>query len=57
MKYVLAILLLGFLRYIFSFAKYNWAKRNRFAAVGSALMGIAAAGLSIFVIFWGRYEI
>jgi len=57
MKYVLTILLLAVLLYILSFARYNWIKKNKLAAVGAALIGITAVGFSLFVSFFSRYEI
>ena len=57
MKYVLTILLLAVLLYILSFARYNWIKKNKLAAVGAALIGITAVGFSFLVIFFSRYEI
>ncbi len=57
MKYLLIILLLGALYYVLSFSRHNWAKKNKLAAIGAALIGITAIGLMCFVIFFSKYEI
>ena len=51
MRYVmLALAVYGFI-YLLSFAKYNWHKRNRMAATGATLIGIAAIVMSFFLFF------
>lgn len=57
MQYIVAILLFAVLYYILSFARHNWAKKNKLAAIGAALISITAIGLMCFVIFFGKYEI
>ncbi len=57
MKYVLTILLLAVLIYILSFARYNWIKKNKLAAVGTAFIAITAVGFSLFVVFFSGFEI
>jgi hypothetical protein len=56
MRYVLAIILLAVLHYILSFARHNWIKKNKLAAIGAAFIGISAIGLMCFVIFFSKYE-
>jgi len=57
MKYIIVVLLFVELIYLLSFAKYNWVKKNRLAAIGSAIIGLAAFLLPLYLIFWGKYEI
>ena len=57
MKYIIVVLLIAELIYLLSFAKYNWVKKNRLAAIGSAIIGLAAFLLPLYLIFWGKYEI
>lgn len=56
MKYVVGVFLLVPLTYLLSFAGHNWRNKNRLAAIGSAILGIAAIGLAFFVIFIGNHE-
>jgi hypothetical protein len=42
---------------MFSFARYNWAKKNRLAAIGSLIIGLAAVLLPLYIIFYGNYEL
>jgi hypothetical protein len=42
MKYVIVIILMIISIYPFSYARYNWNKKNKLGAVGSILIGIAA---------------
>lgn len=57
MKYIIVVLLFAELIYLLSFAKYNWVKKNRLAAIGSAIIGLAAFALPLFLIFFGKYEL
>ena len=57
MKYIIVVLLFAELIYLLSFAKYNWVKKNRLAAIGSAIIGLAAFLLPLYLIFWRKYEI
>lgn len=57
MKYIIVVLLFAVLIYQLSFARYNWAKKNRLAAIGSAIIGLLAFILPLYLIFWGKYEI
>ena len=57
MKYIIVVLLFAELIYLLSFAKYNCVKKNRLAAIGSAIIGLAAFLLPLYLIFWGKYEI
>lgn len=56
MKYVISMFLFVMLFYILSFARYNWRNNNRFAAIGSAVLGIAAFGIPFMLLFFGSYE-
>ncbi|MDD3704856.1 MAG: hypothetical protein PHC45_02145 [Clostridiaceae bacterium] len=57
MKYIIVVLLFAVLIYQLSFARYNWAKKNRLAAIGSIIIGLLAFMLPLYLIFWGKYEI
>jgi hypothetical protein len=57
MRYFVALLVLLVMIYILSFARYNWKAKNKLAAIGAALLAIAAFSLSFFVLFIGNYEI
>lgn len=56
MKYIIVVPLFALLIYQLSFAKYNWTKKNRIAAIGSVIIGILAFVLPLYLIFWGKYE-
>jgi hypothetical protein len=56
MKYIATVFLLMLLSYILSFARYNWKNNNWIAAIGSAVLGFAAFGISFILIFFGSYE-
>jgi len=56
MKYIVFIFLLILLFYLLSFAIYNWRNNNKIAAIGSAVLGIAAFALPLVLIFFGNYE-
>ena len=56
MKYVIGFLLFVLLFYLLSFARHNWKKKNKLAAIGMVLLGITAFGLAYFVLFLGNYE-
>ncbi len=56
MKYIVAVFLSIMLFYFLTFARYNWKNDNRIAAIGSAIMGCVAFGTSIFLLFFGGYE-
>lgn len=56
MRYVLSMFLFVMLFYFLSFARYNWTNNNRFAAIGSAVLGLAAFGIPFMLIFFGSYE-
>ena len=57
MKYFILVLVFGVMFYLLSFSKYNWNKKNKLAAVGSAIIGIVAFGLTIFLLFFSNYEL
>jgi hypothetical protein len=57
MKYAIVLLLLAALIHLLSFAKYNWKKNNRLAAVGSAIIGFAAFVIPLYLIFLRDFEI
>ena len=57
MKYLIVVFLSGVLVYLMSFAKYNWDRDNRIAAVGAAIVGLAAFVLPIYLMFWGNFEV
>ena len=57
MKYAIVLLLLAALIHLLSFAKYNWKKNNRLAAVGSAIIGFAAFVIPLYLIFLSDFEI
>ncbi len=57
MKFITTVGLLAMLLYMFSFARYNWREKSKLAAVGSALLALAACGLGLFVLFSGLYEL
>lgn len=57
MKYLIILSLTALLIYMISFARYNWAKKNRLAAIGSLIIGLAAAALPLYIIFYGNYEL
>jgi hypothetical protein len=40
-----------------SFAKYQWTNKNRLAAVGIAILGLAAAAFPVYLFFFGDFEI
>lgn len=50
MMYLILILLAPATFYLLSYAKYNWAKRNRKAAMGLILMALAAVTLPVMMI-------
>lgn len=56
MKYVVSLFLLILLFYLLSFARYNWRSNNKIAAIGSAVLGFAAFGISIVILFFASYE-
>jgi len=56
MKYFISIFPLALLIYMLSFAKYNWTRNNKLAAVGATLIGVAAFALSVYVIFFAEIE-
>jgi len=49
MKYVAVIFILFSVLHVFSFAKYNWNKKNRTAAAGAILLGILSIALPAIV--------
>jgi hypothetical protein len=51
MKYVASIFILLSTLYILSFAKYNWNKKNKTAAVGAILLGLLSIALPAIVMF------
>ena len=51
MKYVRVFLYIVSTLYILSFAKYNWNKKNKTAAVGAILLGLLSIALPAIVIF------
>jgi len=55
--YILLVPLLVLLMYLASFAKYQWSKKNRLAAAGIAILGIAAAAFPVYLFFFGYYDI
>lgn len=55
MEYLIIVFLVALLIYMFSFARYNWGNKNRLAAIGSLIIGIAAALLPLYIIFFGNY--
>ncbi len=57
MKFAIGIVLVMMLIYLGSFAVHNWKRKNKLAAIGSALLGLAAFGLGLFVVFFGNYEV
>ena len=57
MNYIIITLLFAVLIHLFSFAKYNWQKKNKLAAIGAAIIGLAAFILPIYLLFFGPYEI
>lgn len=57
MKYLIILFLVALFIYMFSFARYNWAKKNRLAAIGSLIIGLAAILLPLYIIFYGNYEL
>lgn len=56
MKYFIVIILFGVFIHSLSFAKYNWDKKNALAAVGAAILGVAAFILPLIVLFSRHYE-
>lgn len=57
MKYIIIIFLLLVFIYQMSFVKYNWTKKNKPAAVGSAILGVLGLLLPLFVMFSDKFEI
>jgi hypothetical protein len=43
--------------HLLSFARFNWKSHNKFAAVGSAILGFTSFGLAFIFIFFGNYEL
>jgi hypothetical protein len=56
MKYIISVIPLGVMLYLFSFAKFNWTRKNKLAAVGSILIGIAAFAFPVFLMFFTDFE-
>lgn len=57
MRFVVAAILAAVLCYMLSFAVYNWQNKNRLAAIGAAILGMVACGITYFVLFFGNYEL
>jgi hypothetical protein len=52
MKYVVILPLLIFLFYMITFTVHNWSKQSKPAAVGAAILALAAAALSTYYLFF-----
>ncbi|HZJ83018.1 MAG TPA: hypothetical protein VFD57_04320 [Clostridia bacterium] len=50
MNYIMLILPLCVSAYLLSFAKYNWDRRNKMAAIGAALIAVAAIVMPFFIL-------
>ncbi len=48
MKYFILAPVLYIFIYLLSFAKYNWDRRNKMAAIGSIIIAIAAIVMPLF---------
>jgi hypothetical protein len=57
MRTLLMILTAWMLVYVLSFSVHAWRGANRSAAVGSALMALAALVLMVYALFSGRFEL
>lgn len=57
MKFIAIVLILPIFIYLVSFAVYNWKKNNKLAAVGAAIIGIAAYTLPIYILFLSKVEL
>lgn len=57
MKYILFIALIPLSVYLISFARFNWQKKNRRAAVGIILINLAAVVLPVLAFLLGNYEL
>lgn len=49
MKFFLFIPALWVFVYLLSFAKYNWDRRNKMAAMGTIIIAIAAISIPFFI--------
>lgn len=56
MKYIVSLIPFGVMIYLFSFAKFNWTRKNKLAAVGSILIGVAAFAVPIILMFFTDFE-
>lgn len=50
MKYLAMLLPLFVALYLLSFVKYNWNIKNKKAAIGSAIIAIAALVMPLFIL-------
>ena len=50
MKYIIMIVPLFVTIHLLSFARYNWSKKNKKAAIGSVFIALAAFILPFFVL-------
>lgn len=57
MKYFFVALLFIELLYLLSFSKHCWQKKNRLAAIGSAIVGFVSIVLWLYMFFFGNYEL
>ncbi|HEX9063324.1 MAG TPA: hypothetical protein VF941_24390 [Clostridia bacterium] len=51
MKYLIIVLLIIVSIYPMSFARYNWSKKNRWGAVGAALLAAASVIYPVVLVF------
>lgn len=53
MKYIVIFLLAVMIVYMYSFTGYNWRKKNKFAAIGIALLTLISIAFPLIIFFGG----